>query len=340
METAPGGPARFLKIQHIFVAVCSLLALVVGTTGFAWANKGVNVIVDGESLYVQTRADSVAEMLEGEGIRVAHGDLVSPALDEPLQDGATVLVRHSVPVVLAFSDRIVRLDVIGTTVAEALIAAGADPGDGMEISPSLDTALTPGMRVEATEVFFRIVQQECEVPFEVVTVQDPTLDYGVRRVKVEGAVGRVLRIWEVPVVGEREGRRVLKSERVITPAVDEVVSVGTKRGPRLLSARGSREVPPPPKEGRRLRVTATAYAPGVDGVDNWTATGRRAGYGIIAVDPRVIPLGTRIYVPGYGYGVAADTGGAIKGNRIDLCYDTGTEAINWGRRSVTITILP
>jgi len=62
------------------------------------------------------------------------------------------------------------------------------------------------------------------------------------------------------------------------------------------------------------------------------------GWGIVAVDPRVIPLGTRLYIPGYGEGVAADTGGAIIGNRIDLWMPTSTQAFAWGRRTVTITI--
>jgi 3D (Asp-Asp-Asp) domain-containing protein len=57
------------------------------------------------------------------------------------------------------------------------------------------------------------------------------------------------------------------------------------------------------------------------------------------VDPKVIPLGTRLFIPGYGYGIAADTGGVIDGNRIDLCYETRAEAMLWGRRTVTITIL-
>ena len=88
-----------------------------------------------------------------------------------------------------------------------------------------------------------------------------------------------------------------------------------------------------------MRCVATGYSPGSGGADNVCATGARALHGVIAVDPRVIPLGTHVYVPGYGYAVAADTGGAIKGNRIDLCYATNAEAVQWGRRTVTIVIL-
>ena len=89
-----------------------------------------------------------------------------------------------------------------------------------------------------------------------------------------------------------------------------------------------------PRAGRQLTVRATAYAlPGT------TATGVGVRYGIIAVDPRVIPLGTRLYVPGYGEGIAADTGGAVKGNRIDVWLPSQAQAEEWGVKTITITIL-
>jgi 3D (Asp-Asp-Asp) domain-containing protein len=65
----------------------------------------------------------------------------------------------------------------------------------------------------------------------------------------------------------------------------------------------------------------------------------KAKKGVAAVDDRVIPMGTRLYVPGYGFAVAADRGSAIKGHRIDLCFDTYAEAIRWGRRKVQVYVL-
>jgi 3D (Asp-Asp-Asp) domain-containing protein len=72
---------------------------------------------------------------------------------------------------------------------------------------------------------------------------------------------------------------------------------------------------------------------------NRTALGLPAKFGVVAVDRRVIKLGTRLYVEGYGYAIAGDTGGAIKGNRIDLCFDEYNQAIRWGRRPVRVHIL-
>lgn len=88
-----------------------------------------------------------------------------------------------------------------------------------------------------------------------------------------------------------------------------------------------------------MTVEATAYIPSDGGGSGITATGMVAQHGVIAVDPRVIPLGTRVYIPGYGEAIAADTGGAIRGNRIDLCMNTYREAINFGRRNVEVYIL-
>jgi 3D (Asp-Asp-Asp) domain-containing protein len=101
--------------------------------------------------------------------------------------------------------------------------------------------------------------------------------------------------------------------------------------------------PPPPAapapiqpasgSGKQLTVVATAYS-----LHGGTASGLPTGPGVVAVDPTVIPLGTRLYIPGYGPGIAADTGTAIKGLRIDLWFPTLAQADNWGRRTVTITV--
>ncbi|HTB22265.1 MAG TPA: 3D domain-containing protein [bacterium] len=94
---------------------------------------------------------------------------------------------------------------------------------------------------------------------------------------------------------------------------------------------------------RRLELETTAYDPGPgDNSRAWvgvTRTGSRARFGIVAVDPSVIPLGTRVYIEGYGPGLAADIGGAIKGRRMDLCFNTSSEARDWGRRRSRVWIV-
>jgi len=86
-------------------------------------------------------------------------------------------------------------------------------------------------------------------------------------------------------------------------------------------------------------MEATAYLPTDGSGDGITATGIPARKGIVAVDPAVIPLGTRVYVPGYGLGLAADTGGMIVGEKIDLCMEDYGEAWAFGRRMVKVYVL-
>jgi 3D (Asp-Asp-Asp) domain-containing protein len=90
---------------------------------------------------------------------------------------------------------------------------------------------------------------------------------------------------------------------------------------------------PPAAAPGTLTVTATGYS-----LPGRTATGMPVGFGVVAVDPAVIPLGTSMTVPGYGEGVAADTGSAVTGNTIDLWFPTLADAMAWGRRTVTITL--
>ncbi len=89
----------------------------------------------------------------------------------------------------------------------------------------------------------------------------------------------------------------------------------------------------PPSPGTRMTVSSTGYC-----LRGRTSTGIPTGWGVVAVDPAVIPLGTRMTIPGYGEGVAADTGSAVRGAMIDVWFPTCSQALEWGRRTVTITI--
>ena len=97
------------------------------------------------------------------------------------------------------------------------------------------------------------------------------------------------------------------------------------------------------RAGKEIYVTSTAYTANCNGCSGTTATGinlhANPNAKVIAVDPRVIPLGTKVYVEGYGYAIAADTGGAIKGNKIDVFFPSKSDAYRWGRKKVKIKIL-
>ena len=118
--------------------------------------------------------------------------------------------------------------------------------------------------------------------------------------------------------------------KTITPMQPKVVQVGTREVEVSRSYNRVREV---------ITMEATAYLPTDGGGDGITATGIRARHGVVAVDPNVIPLGTRVYIPGYGEAIAADTGGDIIGNRIDVVLEDYGSAMQFGRRTVDVYIL-
>ncbi len=344
MGASPVFPARLVRFRDLVAAVVAASIVFVCLTGFAWTERSVTVVVDGEPCRVQTRGRDVSAALRASGIEVVAADVVSPAPDAPLRDGMTIVVRRAIPVRVLLGEREISLRVVGSTVADALVAAGLDPASGIEPSPPLTATLVPGMAIRADEVFARFVEAESDVAFGTVTVSDPMLAEGVKEVVRRGVEGRVLRVHRVLVSGGVEGSRALVAERVIAPPVSQIVAVGTgkrsvtnrvsrggtERGGGLLNARSA---------GRTLPMLSTAYSPGCDGVDWVTASGARTGAGVVAVDPAVIPLGTRLFVPGYGYAVAADTGGAIDGRRIDVFFESRARALAWGRRIVDVVVL-
>lgn len=328
MVRLPGGPARFFKTRYIVAVLVAAALVAASLTGFAWADKQVTVVVDGDTRVLHTQVSDVSSLIEEAGIEVSDADLVSPAPSAELRDGDAVVVRHAVPVSLILGDETISLSVLGKTVADALVVAGLDPTSGMHTDPAMDEPLTDGMTIRVTDVFVRIQQAEEDLPFDVVLSGDPKLPHGTRKVARKGVAGRSLRVYEVLMVGGEPGRRTLSAQKTLSAPVDEIVYIGTKEPlHQIVRAALRHSAPTPPKVGKAFYVTSTAYTPwdaGCGGIGEIQYRKRRYdipdGWGIIAVDPKVIPMGSRVYVAGYGYAVACDTGGAINGKKIDVCF--------------------
>lgn len=147
-----------------------------------------------------------------------------------------------------------------------------------------------------------------------------------------GVPGKVTSTYSVTLVN---GKPVSKSlvAQVTTPAKPTIMYMGPQGYRPSRSAFG---------RARVVEMEATGYDASprtIPGGTGRTATGMKAVYGCVAVDPRVIPLGTHLFVEGYGFAIASDTGSAIKGNRIDLCFNSRSQALNFGRRSVRVHVL-
>lgn len=181
-----------------------------------------------------------------------------------------------------------------------------------------------------------VIQKVESKPIPFKTTYQLSRDVGGGRLvtKSAGVEGALKTTYQVTM---RDGKVVAKKALFSTRVepVDKLVLIG-RQG--RASSRGSYSR----GEAKVLTMNASAYDTSpqtLPGSTGRTATGVMAEFGIVAVDPRVIPLGTMVFVEGYGIALAADTGGAIKGNRIDLCYNSRAEALAFGRRKVKVHIL-
>lgn len=205
------------------------------------------------------------------------------------------------------------------SLCSALVCAGAiAPQGAKQLSASIDEE--PAVAVGKNTV-------TTVIPYKVQYQFDRSLGPG-RSEKVQSGVnGLIEKVFTYEV---REGKKVnvRLASTTTTPPIDAIVNIG-RAG--WQSSRGSYV------RTKSIRMHASGYSAYEN--SSRTALGYRAGFGVVAVDPRVIKLGTHLFVEGYGFAVAGDTGGAIKGNRIDLCFDSYRQAMNFGRKTVLVHIL-
>jgi 3D (Asp-Asp-Asp) domain-containing protein len=205
------------------------------------------------------------------------------------------------------------------------------------VVPPLGFPVTNGMELDVGILERRVKEIEKNQPFETQTDYTDSLNVGEIIEIQPGKDGRVkLETEDYFLNGEEAFEKVLKTT-VLKPVKNAKVLEGTAQKTKMYPL--SRRM----RVAKTLTLEATAYYPGPE--NNWpystgsTASGMKAGYGIAAVDPKRIKLKTPLYIEGYGYALAGDTGSAIKGDRIDLCYDTYDEAQQFGRKKVKVYLL-
>jgi len=305
--------------------------LAVGAAAYAHLPKAVLVQTGAGPRKVLTFGRTVADAVSEAGIAVRPYDRVRPALATALTSGMTVTVSRAFPVTLLADGRPRPFMTTAATAAEFLAESGARLRPHDQVYPAMETALWSGAVVRIVRIDTQIVTMEERLSFARVAKPDPTLPRGMTKLVQAGRPGsRIRRIAVTSADGAVVDRQVIGAVMVRSPQ-DQILQVGTRR---IIASRGE-------FAGKEIIVMeATAYAPwDGPGTNDITATGTKAGFGVVAVDPTVIPLGSRLFVEGYGPAIAGDTGGAIKGHRIDLGFNTIRQAILFGRRIVRVYIL-
>ncbi|EEH99415.2 3D domain-containing protein [Clostridium tertium] len=318
----------------------AVFAIILSVT-FINMRKTVTMEIDGKEETFVTYKGTVKDVLDTNGVEVNPKDKVQPALNSKVSEGDTISIKRAVSVELTVGDKQVKIDTAEDTIEEMLEVEeelknqGIEFNEGLdEITPALNTKITSNLKINLVKVEVKKELAKEAIDFDVVVETDANLDSGLEEVRQDGASGEKEVTYEIVYKNGEEFSRAVKSSKVVAEPVNKVVAQGTRktfasRDGQLLNYKSV------------IYCESTAYSGG--GV---TATGTVPvrdpnGISTIAVDPRVIPLGSLVYVEGYGRAVAADTGGAIKGNIIDVYVNSEAEAYNnWGRKyNVPVYIL-
>lgn len=299
----------------------------------------VTITIDDQPQEIWTTAKTVGEFLEEQKIVLNETDKISHEMDSTLAASTNISVERSFSLTVNDGGTSKEVWSTSTTVADFLEQQGITLNELDRVEPALDATISPNGVVNVVRVEKVTDVVEEPVSFAVVSQKDNSLQQGQEKVVKEGKEGLVSVEYEVTKENGVEVGRTEVSKTVVREKQDKVVAVGTKVVQVASRGQGSSA----PTSGTELTVQSTAYTAYCNGCSGKTATGfdlrSNPNAKVIAVDPRVIPLGTKVWVEGYGYAVAADTGGAIKGNKIDVFFPDKSQAYKWGRKKVKIRIL-
>ena len=318
-----------LHRPYKMLALGLFLILTLCLLGFVAAKKQISILVDDNVVTLETRAMDPKSALKEAGIMLADNDGYFVVNKKRLEEGSTIEVVRAMPVKVWVAGESTEYSIGRGTVKEVLQALDIDYRD-CTVYPSLDAKPVPGMEINILDSDTRIEEERRSIPFTVERRQDSHLTFGEEKILAAGQNGEKIVTFSYTNIDGKVIKRVI-GETITAEPQSEIVAVGT--GKTVETSRG--------KVSYRMmkNMEATAYTlEGGDG-DGVTSIGLVPKHGIIAVDPDVIPYGTRVYIPGYGFAVAGDTGGSIVGNRIDLFMENHYDAISFGRRNVEMYIL-
>jgi len=288
---------------------------------------------------IHTTAQTVGEALLEAEITIYLGDKVQPSLGSPVSTGLWVFIQRSTPVSLQMDGRLLKTRTRGRTVGDALAEMGLGVAGLDQISPPLETELYDNAAIRIVRVREDVEVTEAIVPFETVFRPDANLLIDTQQLITAGAEGITRSRFRVRYEDGIEVERALEDKWQAQQPAQQVIGYGQRILPQTFTAADGQVL----TYWRKVRMAASSYSVGTAGVSPnvpWygrTRTGDVMRFGIVAVDPSVIPLRSKVYVPGYGIGDALDTGSAVRSKRIDLGYDD-SNLVLW-RRWVDVYLL-
>ncbi len=265
-----------------------------------------------------------------------------------LLSGGYILANKNITLVVKGKET--EISTLKSNVGDVLAEQNVKYDKNDIISAPLDQKISDGDKIEVIEVTEKTIKEDKEVPFEVNVVEDKELLKGNTKVEVEGQPGNNELLYKITYHNGKQVEKKFIEEVVVTEPVDKVIKKGTKVEVQVASSRGestrakSTSYSNNSSNGnssssnsnrKHISVVATAYTGG--GI---TSTGTTPKWGTIAVDPSVIPYGTKVYIPQLGETfIAEDCGSAIKGNKIDIYMNDEGAVKNWGRKTIDIYIV-
>lgn len=358
---------RRLRRNKIIISLSSFVLIVACILlTFSTQYKRITVEVDGEKYSIGTFSKTYEEVLKNQDIHVNTYDETSIDLKSNIKNKANLVIERALPASISFDGKSITIYSTDKTVGQLLNNNKITLRENDFVTPLLDEKITSNMEIKITRVDKKIETRNEEIAFKIQEKEDNSITVGKEQVAQEGVKGKKEIKTEVTLENGVEVSREVVSDKVVLEPVNKVIAIGTKpievpKPETAVKASSNIEIvesveTKPQVEtqpvataaapsGNVLVCTATAYSP-YDGGSYYdiTASGAVAtrdpnGYSTIAVDPTVIPLGTKVYVKGYGYAIAQDTGGLIKGHKIDVFFNTPQECFNWGVKTVEVTIL-
>lgn len=331
----------FKSLFSIKLIVVAAVCLILAASYFYSAIKKDITIEDIDGVKaVSTFKNTVGDVLKENNIAVKPQDKLSLDMGSKLKDGMSIKISRAREITINADGKDVVLLTTAPDVKSALGEAQIKLGEKDRVAPGLNTEIKVNTKIDVIRVEEKIVKQEMKMDFTNLVNKSDKLDKGLVQVVKKGSSG--LKELAIRVIFEngKEVRREIAEEKILKEPVNGIIEEGTRTT--LVSSRGqvTRFV-------RAFKMTATAYDATFESCGKTpdhpqygiTYSGLKVRPGIVAVDPKVIPLGTWLYVEGYGEALAADIGGAIKGNRIDLYYESPKDVAKYGKRTVKVYVL-